>query len=131
MPESIPLRLLLLQLVKKLSKLVFMFLRASLVACAWLFILPYFTINVWRFYFWSGQVLSDQILQLQNYSASINQFYVPSSSMLNVTSTGINVMPTETSFSPSDESAQNTTLSSGVPTQFVVFGQAFTTSDVK
>ncbi|KAI8331189.1 hypothetical protein BC941DRAFT_439221 [Chlamydoabsidia padenii] len=142
MPESIPLRLFLLQLAKKLTKLIYLVLRACLVACAWLFILPYFTINVWRFYFWSGQLLSDQIQQLQNYSASINQFHLSPSSTLNLNTTSYSgspssttilelVTPTGTPFNQSGELTGNITTFPNMPAQFVILGQTFTTSDIR
>lgn len=143
MPDTIPVSLFLLQLGKKLSKLIYVVLRACLVACAWLFILPYFTITVWRFYFWSGDLLSGQLRRLQNYSAG-NQLYA--SSLFNINNvTNTNDMGTTTATIASAIAANTleSVMETGLPSnqsmnathseasQFVIFGQAFTTSGIK
>ncbi|ORX59731.1 hypothetical protein DM01DRAFT_1301140 [Hesseltinella vesiculosa] len=65
MPERIPFQLFVLQFFKKIAQAVYRLFRTFLVACLWLMVLPYFTVTVWRFYFWTGQVLSFRLGRLQ------------------------------------------------------------------
>ncbi|ORZ19049.1 hypothetical protein BCR42DRAFT_450178 [Absidia repens] len=144
MPDTIPVSLFLLQLGKKLAKLIYVVLRACLVACAWLFILPYFTITVWRFYFWSGDLLSGQLRRLQSYSAA-NQLYASTlfNNINNVTNTNNVASATVTIASAIAANTMEAVMETGLPSnqstnatsndasQFVVFGQSFSTSGIK
>ncbi|KAG0245360.1 hypothetical protein BGX31_007432 [Mortierella sp. GBA43] len=58
MPEVIPMRVLMGRVVRKLVKVTRFFLRGILVAFIWLVMLPYFTIWVWRLYFWIGETFA-------------------------------------------------------------------------
>ncbi|KAI9486480.1 MAG: hypothetical protein EXX96DRAFT_549211 [Benjaminiella poitrasii] len=65
MPEVLPVRLFLKQLQKKTIFVVVKTLRAILVSCIWLVLLPYFTIWVWRLYFFLGSHFSKHFMKLQ------------------------------------------------------------------
>lgn len=65
MPESLPPILFVKQLQKRLTFALNMAARAILVVCVWLIVLPYFTVWIWRFYFWSGENLSTQLTRFQ------------------------------------------------------------------
>ncbi|KAF9155333.1 hypothetical protein BG015_010265 [Linnemannia schmuckeri] len=54
MPDTIPFWILAKRVVDTLAKGIKLILRALLVANIWLVILPYFTIWIWRLYFWVG-----------------------------------------------------------------------------
>ncbi|KAF9546274.1 hypothetical protein EC957_009887 [Mortierella hygrophila] len=54
MPDTIPFWILTKRLIDTLAKGIKLILRAILVASIWLAILPYFTIWIWRLYFWVG-----------------------------------------------------------------------------
>ncbi|KAI8060101.1 hypothetical protein BC940DRAFT_281271 [Gongronella butleri] len=70
MPERIPVQLFVLQFFKKVGQGVLRMLRTLLVACLWLLVLPYFTVTVWRFYFWSGHVLLFRLAKWQQFASS-------------------------------------------------------------
>ncbi|CAG8534573.1 36214_t:CDS:2 [Racocetra persica] len=55
MPESIPIVLFLRRGIRRFCGLIQIWLRAMLVGAVWLITLPYMTVWVWRFYFWSGE----------------------------------------------------------------------------
>ncbi|KAG0163998.1 hypothetical protein DFQ28_010942 [Apophysomyces sp. BC1034] len=65
MPESLPPILFVKQLQKRFIFALKMAARAVLVGCVWLIVLPYFTVWIWRFYFWSGENLSTQLIRFQ------------------------------------------------------------------
>ncbi|KAF7723807.1 hypothetical protein EC973_001591 [Apophysomyces ossiformis] len=65
MPESLPPILFVRQLQKRFLFALNIAARAILVGCVWLIVLPYFTVWVWRFYFWSGENLSTQLIRFQ------------------------------------------------------------------
>ncbi|KAF9087141.1 hypothetical protein BGX23_008327 [Mortierella sp. AD031] len=54
MPDTIPYWILAKRVIDTLAKGIKLILRAILVASIWLVILPYFTIWIWRLYFWVG-----------------------------------------------------------------------------
>lgn len=54
MPDTIPFWILAKRVIDTLAKGIKLILRAILVASIWLVILPYFTIWIWRLYFWVG-----------------------------------------------------------------------------
>ncbi|KAK3846009.1 MAG: hypothetical protein J3R72DRAFT_380733 [Linnemannia gamsii] len=54
MPDNIPYWILAKRVIDTLAKGIKLILRAVLVASIWLIILPYFTIWIWRLYFWVG-----------------------------------------------------------------------------
>ncbi|KAF9127020.1 hypothetical protein BGW39_006175 [Mortierella sp. 14UC] len=54
MPDSLPYWILAKRVIDTLAKGIKLILRAVLVASIWLVILPYFTIWIWRLYFWVG-----------------------------------------------------------------------------
>jgi len=58
MPATIPLTVLIRRAAGKIVKGMLMILRAFLVATIWLMILPYFTIWIWRLYFWIGETFA-------------------------------------------------------------------------
>ncbi|CAJ0923381.1 20874_t:CDS:2 [Entrophospora sp. SA101] len=60
-PEFIPVLLFFRRGVHHLIGLVKIGLRAMLVGSVWLICLPYFTVWVWRFYFWSGEYIAYRI----------------------------------------------------------------------
>ncbi|KAL7320005.1 hypothetical protein PS15m_003077 [Mucor circinelloides] len=66
MPEVLPPRLFIQQLRKKLAFAITTTLRAILVSCIWLILLPYFTIWIWRLYFFLGANLSKHLSRLQH-----------------------------------------------------------------
>lgn len=65
MPVVLPPKLFVQQLRKKLAFAAITTLRAILVSCIWLIILPYFTVWVWRLYFFLGANLSRNVSRLQ------------------------------------------------------------------
>ncbi|KAF9199662.1 hypothetical protein BGZ49_010191, partial [Haplosporangium sp. Z 27] len=92
MPESIPTWILVREGVEALGTGVKLFLRAILVITIWLVILPYFTIWVWRLYFWIGDW----------FAFSANGLSVPVSETVNSTTpnnntqaVGLNMKPLE------------------------------------
>ncbi|CAO3594460.1 unnamed protein product [Absidia cylindrospora] len=139
MPDTIPTRLYVWQLGKKLLNVIYIALRCCLVACLWLFVLPYFTLTVWRFYFWTGELFGEQLLRLQNYSAAVNQ-------QLYVVPNGNNVLTT-TTFDSADTTdtlkaamANNSTFSQSITQQvtnatstiqYTVLGQTLQVSNLK
>ncbi|KAG0367360.1 hypothetical protein BC939DRAFT_443427 [Gamsiella multidivaricata] len=58
MPEAIPKRVLIGRAVEKLSKAVQLVLRGIIVIWVLLVMLPYFTIWIWRLYFWIGETFA-------------------------------------------------------------------------
>ncbi|KAG9287347.1 hypothetical protein G9A89_023718 [Geosiphon pyriformis] len=58
MPDSIPIVLFIRRGLRRFYGLVKIWLRAMLVGTVWLITLPYITVWVWRFYFWSGESLA-------------------------------------------------------------------------
>ncbi|CAO3567677.1 unnamed protein product [Mortierella alpina] len=58
MPATIPKIILLGKVVDKIAKGIQLVLRTMVVALIWLAILPYFTIWVWRLYFWIGETFA-------------------------------------------------------------------------
>jgi E3 ubiquitin-protein ligase DOA10 len=54
MPDTIPFWILAKRVIDTLAKGIKLILRAILVTSIWLVILPYFTIWIWRLYFWVG-----------------------------------------------------------------------------
>lgn len=58
MPEVIPISVLMGRAVRKLVKVTRFIFRGILVAFIWLVMLPYFTIWVWRLYFWIGETFA-------------------------------------------------------------------------
>lgn len=65
MPDVLPPKLFVQQLRKKLAFAITTTLRAILVSCIWLILLPYFTIWIWRLYFFMGANLSKHLSRLQ------------------------------------------------------------------
>jgi hypothetical protein len=55
MPANIPTSILLYKALDKLASGIRMFLRGLLVSTIWLILLPYFTVWIWRLYFWIGE----------------------------------------------------------------------------
>ncbi|KAF9098672.1 hypothetical protein BGX27_000753 [Mortierella sp. AM989] len=55
MPETIPRRVLIGRAVENIVKVIQLILRGILVALIWFVMLPYFTIWIWRLYFWIGE----------------------------------------------------------------------------
>ncbi|CAO3639531.1 unnamed protein product [Cunninghamella blakesleeana] len=150
MPDTIPISLFIIQFGKKIINLIYVILRACLVTCVWLFILPYFTVSVWRFYFWSGKVLHSQILKIQqmtNHSLIMHLYH----SSMNNTNTLINneqitksdiasavagftietVKATGTALTSSINQTIGTNESSTLPLQYNLLGIEFTASDIK
>ncbi|KAI7906868.1 uncharacterized protein BX663DRAFT_547977 [Cokeromyces recurvatus] len=66
MPEVLPARLFLKQLQKKTLFVISKTLRAILVSSIWLVLLPYFTIWIWRLYFFLGSHFGKHFIKLQN-----------------------------------------------------------------
>ncbi|CAE6447141.1 unnamed protein product [Rhizoctonia solani] len=58
MPNRLPAELFLRKLSLQMAKAVIMSLRLFMISVIWLAILPYLTLWVWRFYFWTGEVLA-------------------------------------------------------------------------
>lgn len=58
MPESIPVVLFFRRGIKRVSAFIRLWFRAILVGTVWLIALPYMTVWVWRFYFWSGETVA-------------------------------------------------------------------------
>jgi E3 ubiquitin-protein ligase MARCH6 len=79
MPVVLPPTLFVQQLRKKLTFAVITALRAILVSCIWLIVLPYFTIWVWRLYFFLGANLSKNLSRLQQMK---HQYGISSSSII-------------------------------------------------
>ncbi|KAF9916042.1 hypothetical protein BX616_004748 [Lobosporangium transversale] len=58
MPVAIPKRVLIGRAIERLIKMICIILRGILAAVIWLVILPYFTIWIWRLYFWIGETFA-------------------------------------------------------------------------
>src|SRR6266542_3560341 len=58
MPDTIPIVLFLRRGIRRLYGLIQIWFRALLVAIVWLIALPWVTVWIWRFYFWSGENLA-------------------------------------------------------------------------
>ncbi|KAF9150172.1 hypothetical protein BG015_008029 [Linnemannia schmuckeri] len=88
MPASIPPTILIRRAFDKVSHGIQFFLRGILVAFIWLVILPYFTIWIWRLYFWIGETFAFRANGLETpmwntttfFSSRHNLTAVPSSS---------------------------------------------------
>ncbi|KAG8733382.1 hypothetical protein FRC11_006727 [Ceratobasidium sp. 423] len=58
MPKRLPAELFLRKLSLQMAKIVITSLRLVMISVIWLAILPYLTLWVWRFYFWTGEALA-------------------------------------------------------------------------
>ncbi|CAE6428946.1 unnamed protein product [Rhizoctonia solani] len=58
MPRRLPAELFLRKLSLQMAKVVITSLRLVMISVIWLAILPYLTLWVWRFYFWTGEALA-------------------------------------------------------------------------
>ncbi|CAE6382190.1 unnamed protein product [Rhizoctonia solani] len=58
MPNRLPAELFLRKLSLQMAKVVITSLRLVMISVIWLAILPYLTLWVWRFYFWTGEALA-------------------------------------------------------------------------
>lgn len=65
MPEVLPTRLIFQQFQKKFATMMLTVSRAILVSFIWLIILPYFTVWIWRMYFFLGHHVSKRLVKLQ------------------------------------------------------------------
>jgi hypothetical protein len=65
MPDVIPKSVLVRRAVDKLAKGIRFILRGFLVATIWLVLVPYFTVWVWRMYFWIGEKFAYNINGLE------------------------------------------------------------------
>ncbi|KAI1300377.1 hypothetical protein EDD11_006221 [Mortierella claussenii] len=65
MPETIPRGMLIGRALERLGKLTCLILRGILVTTIWLVILPYFTIWIWRLYFWIGETFAFRVNGLE------------------------------------------------------------------
>lgn len=65
MPDVIPKSVLIRRAVDKLAKGIRFILRGLLVATIWLVLVPYFTVWVWRMYFWIGEKFAYNINGLE------------------------------------------------------------------
>ncbi|RHZ59499.1 hypothetical protein Glove_363g39 [Diversispora epigaea] len=61
MPESIPIVLFFRRGLRRVNLFIRLWFRAILVGFVWLITLPYMTVWVWRFYFWSGETVAFSI----------------------------------------------------------------------
>ncbi|CAG8465452.1 2337_t:CDS:10 [Ambispora gerdemannii] len=68
MPDSIPVVLFLRRGLRRCYGLIKIWIRAMLVGTVWLITLPYITVWVWRFYFWSGDGLASFIYRRESIS---------------------------------------------------------------
>ncbi|CAG8518480.1 3321_t:CDS:2, partial [Ambispora leptoticha] len=71
MPESIPVVLFLRRGLRRCYGLIKIWIRAMLVGTVWLITLPYITVWVWRFYFWSGDGLASFVYRRESISVGI------------------------------------------------------------
>ncbi|POG79712.1 hypothetical protein GLOIN_2v1525319, partial [Rhizophagus irregularis DAOM 181602=DAOM 197198] len=58
MPDTIPIVLFLRRGIRRLYGLVQIWFRALLVGIVWLIALPWATVWIWRFYYWSGESIA-------------------------------------------------------------------------
>ncbi|KAG8699785.1 hypothetical protein FRC08_005103, partial [Ceratobasidium sp. 394] len=58
MPKRLPSKLFLRKLSAQLARVVILSLRLVMISVIWLAMLPYLTLLVWRFYFWTGEALA-------------------------------------------------------------------------
>ncbi|KAG8767308.1 hypothetical protein FRC12_006318 [Ceratobasidium sp. 428] len=58
MPKRLPPKLFLKKLSTQMARVVIMSLRLVMISIIWLAMLPYLTLLVWRFYFWTGEALA-------------------------------------------------------------------------
>src|SRR6266542_2739700 len=58
MPDTIPIILFLRRGIRRLYGLVQIWFRALLVGIVWLIALPWATVWIWRFYYWSGESIA-------------------------------------------------------------------------
>lgn len=68
MPDRIPIKVVLQQCVRRSGALLWTCFRAALVATVWLVILPFLTLYIWRFYFWTGESIgfAERLAQYRN-----------------------------------------------------------------
>ncbi|KAF9400174.1 hypothetical protein BGX21_004856 [Mortierella sp. AD011] len=93
MPESIPKWILIREGVEALGAGVKLVLRAILVITIWLVILPYFTIWIWRLYFWVGDW----------FAFSANGLPVPTGEISNSTISGNNTQTLRADMKPLEQ----------------------------
>ncbi|KAF9214791.1 hypothetical protein BGZ59_002964 [Podila verticillata] len=85
MPDVIPKTVLIKRAVDKLAKGIRFILRGFLVATIWLVLVPYFTVWVWRMYFWIGEKFAYNINGLE--APLWNTTYPTTTSPANITTT--------------------------------------------
>ncbi|KAF9318740.1 hypothetical protein BG003_010668 [Podila horticola] len=83
MPDVIPKSVLIRRAVDKLAKGIRFILRGFLVATIWLVLVPYFTVWVWRMYFWIGEKFAYNINGLE--APLWNTTYSTTTSPTNIT----------------------------------------------
>ncbi|KAF8677376.1 hypothetical protein RHS04_05713 [Rhizoctonia solani] len=62
MPDRLPAELFLRKLSLQMAKVLITSLRLVMISVIWLAILPYLTLWVWRFYFWTGEALAHWVV---------------------------------------------------------------------
>ena len=72
MPEVLPTRLVVQQFQKKLALALLFVLRALAVGIVWFIVLPYFTVMVWRMYFYLGDHVSKRLSRLQQVGVQLS-----------------------------------------------------------
>lgn len=97
MPEVLPPKLILQQFKKKVAFILLTISRAILVSCIWLIILPYFTVWIWRLYFFLGNHVSKRLLQLQEMKNKIG-FATSTSNLTSIFFTAVADNDTTTSW---------------------------------
>lgn len=115
MPAVIPKSVLIRRAVDKLAKGIRFILRGILVATIWLVLVPYFTVWVWRMYFWIGEKFAYNINGLEaplwntTYATTTPPSNITTNIASNITTSNITTSNT-TLETPSD---QPTTLLKG------------------
>ncbi|GJJ72204.1 E3 ubiquitin-protein ligase MARCH6 [Entomortierella parvispora] len=85
MPATIPLTVLIRRATDKVANGMLMILRAVLVATIWLMILPYFTIWIWRLYFWIGETFAFRANGLETPQWNATSFFASRHNMSELT----------------------------------------------
>lgn len=85
MPATIPVTVLIRRAADKIIKGMVVILRAFLVATIWLMILPYFTIWIWRLYFWIGETFAFRANGLETPQWNATSFFASRHNMSELT----------------------------------------------
>ncbi|KAF9347957.1 hypothetical protein BGX26_000580 [Mortierella sp. AD094] len=91
MPETIPRRVLIGRAIENVANAIRLILRGILVALIWFVMLPYFTIWIWRLYFWIGESFAFRLNGLETPLWNSTSFFAQKQ---NITAVAAESVPT-------------------------------------